>query len=331
MKNSILMLAFAGCISLTSCSDDEAGNNLSSDLTGTYELTSMTVPTSEDYDSDGDSNTNLVNEASCYNDSWISFHSDGTYNESYSYSATGTGGLTLECMTRTTQGTYTQNGNDIVTVPESGSGGSSSTYTFNAATHVLTRVENNGTYSGWDSANSVWTNLNGNVQIVLTKYTDDSNDNGNNDNDENNTNNESYTKLIGDFDLSAMIVATAQDLDNDGDSSTNLMNETNCYSASHITFNSNGTYTENSSYNILSSGTGVALTCNADVSTGYWYGHGNEIVTRNSVGVVSHFMLNTSNNTITSSDHNDNYATYNAVSHLYAMISGNVDYTYEKD
>ncbi|MES2545289.1 MAG: hypothetical protein V4548_10415 [Bacteroidota bacterium] len=332
MKNSLLMLAVVGCISLTSCNnDDENGsNNLTSDLTGTYELTSMTVPTSEDFDNDGDSHTNLVSEGSCYNDSWISFHSDGTYDESYSYSSMGSGGLTLECNTRTTSGTYTQNDDQIITVPEAGSGESTATYTFNAATHILTRTENNGDYSGWNQATSLWANLTGNLQIVLTKYTENENDNGNTDDDENNTDSTSHAELIGDFDLSAMIVGTAQDLNNDGTSSTNLMSESNCYSASHITFNSNGTYSENSSYNLIS-GSGLSLTCNSEIVTGTWSRHGNEIVTRSTTNVITHFMINTSNNTISSSDHNDNYATYNLASHLYAMLTGNVDYTYEKD
>src|SRR5688572_8228645 len=97
------LLALAGCLALASCSDDDnGGNDVSADLTGTYELTAVTTAQAHDYDNDGDSSTNLVLEGNCYNDSWISFHADGTYEEGYSYSMATNGGTEIECQTNVT-------------------------------------------------------------------------------------------------------------------------------------------------------------------------------------------------------------------------------------
>ncbi|HRN99833.1 MAG TPA: hypothetical protein PLA69_11085, partial [Flavobacterium sp.] len=118
-KIRITVMAMAACFSFYSCSDDDNDNgnqNLQNDLTGTYELSRMDAPTAQDFDNDGDSDTNLVNEGACYNSSWISFKSDGTYQQYLSWTTAAQGGATLDCESLMSSGTYTQSGSTVTTV-----------------------------------------------------------------------------------------------------------------------------------------------------------------------------------------------------------------------
>ena len=332
-KAQLFMLAVAGCFALTSCEKDDVSNDLNSDLKGTYELTSLIVPTEEDYDSDGDSNINLVMEGTCYNDSWISFHEDGTYDEESNSSTTTVGGLSLSCTSAESSGTYIQDGNMITTTRTSGSGTATATYNFDANSHTLSRTITGGIYSGWNSTTSLWTNMTANMQVTHTKYTNDDNDSGNNDNDDDNTDAASRAELVGNFDMTSMIVATAQDLDQDGDSSSNLTTESTCYSASNITFNEDGTYEEGISKNVISS-SGFSLSCNAEIILGTWSRNGDSVTTRHLSGTTtlsSHYMFDATSHLLTSSNANGQYPTYNSTTTLYTMATGNIDYTYTKD
>lgn len=331
------MLAAAGCLALTSCTsdDDTNGNaNVSAKLVGTYELTALTAPLTQDYDGDGDSSSNLVMEGNCYNNSWISFHSDGTYDEGYSSSIMGTGGLNLTCNSQTSSGTYTQNGNTITTTRTSGEGNANATYSFNSTAHTLTRTETNGTYAGWNALTSLWGNLTGNLQFTFTKYTDNDNDNGNTDEDEDNNNNNTVNAdLLGNFDLTAFVVGQAQDLDRDGDSSTNLTTETNCYGSSNITFNNDGTFDKTTSFSSIGN-TGLALECNTTTTHGRWTRNGNTVTTtQNNLGtnITTNYTFNTTAHTLSNTDSNGQYPTFNTVTSLFANLTGNVNYTFTKD
>ncbi|MGK4566268.1 hypothetical protein [Flavobacterium sp. 3HN19-14] len=340
MKKLPLLMFAAGCLAITSCSsDDDSGSNnngnVTADLVGTYDLTAATAASAQDYDGDGDSNTNLSLEGSCYNESWISFHNDGTYDESYTSSTTSEGGLSLDCQTKVSSGTYTQNGDTITTNRTSGtgSGSATATFTFNAAAHTLTRTDSNSSYSGWNAASSLWANLTGNLNLTFTKYTNNDNDNGNSDDDDDNVSTDGRAEIIGNFGLTALLTGSAQDLNNDGNSSTNLLTETNCYASSHITFNNDGTYTEESSSSSLLSSLGLALTCNSSTHTGTFIRNGNNIVTRMTSGsgtVTTNYTLNTENNTISRSDSSGSYPTFNSVTNLFAMTTGSLSYTFTK-
>lgn len=334
---TLLMFAAAGCLAVTSCaSDDDSGNNnVNSDLTGTYDLTAATAPTSQDYDGDGDSNTNLVLEGACYNESWISFHNDGTYDQGFTSSTTGQGGFSLDCNTEVSSGTYTQNGNTITTNRTSGSasGSATATFTFNSSSHTLTKNESNATYSGFNAASSIWANLTGNLQLTYEKYTNNDEDNGNSDNDEDNVDAAGMAEVIGNFGLTSLLTTTAQDLDDDGDSSTNLLSETDCYASSNIMFKSDGTYTEQSSNSALLSELGLALTCNTETHTGTFTRNGNKIITRMTSGsdtVTVNYTLDTETNTISRSDINGEYPSFNNATNIYSMVNGNLAYTFTK-
>ncbi len=334
MKNfRLYMLAAAGCLAITSCSSDDDNNNsnLNSDLTGTYELTSAITGQEQDYDGDGDSSVNLVSEGSCYNDSWISFHDDGTYDESYSYSTMGQGGVSLECHTDISAGTYTRNGNTITTTRTSGTGSANATYTFDAGAHRLSRVATNSSQSIFNMTTGLWATISSNLQLTFEKYTDDDNDNGATDDDTDNAGVSGSTEILGSFNLSSLVTGSAQDLDDDGDSSTDLTNETSCYSDSHIAFHNNGTYDETWSHSVLGN-LGTALECNTETTTGTWTRVGDKIFTRTSGNnsVTTSFDFDSDTHIISRSDSNGDYPSFNSVTNIFTMTSGNLDFEYTK-
>jgi hypothetical protein len=334
-----MMLAVAGSLAYTSCSNDDDNNNpnpiVNQNLTGAYQLTSANAPSEQDYDNDGDSSSNLTLEGACYNDSWISFHSDGTYDQGWHSSTASSNGLTLECQSQITSGTYTRNGNTIVTYVN-GDAEVSGTYTFDAATHTITQNNSNGTYSAWNAATSLWANVTGNIQLTYTKYTDDDDDNGASadtdgpNNDENNAN----FYLLGNFSLASYVVGSAQNLDGDGDSSTNLSTESSCYAQSYIVFYSNGTYERQINKSVLAN-LGVSLTCDVETTTGTWTRNGDTITThRTSSGSGSvdvNYTLNSTTHVLSGSDSNGDYPSFNTVTSLWAMVTGNVAYTFTKN
>lgn len=325
----------AGCLAFISCDsndDDNNNENLTDDLTGTWELSRMAVPNAQDYDNDGDSNTDLTLEGSCYNSSWISFREDGTYEQHSSFTTTADGGASLDCDMMVSSGTYTQSGNTVTTTRTSGEGSLNMTFTFDAENHTLTATENDGSYTGWNNATSLFTTLTGNLQMTFTKYTENEDDNGNGQDDDDNVNTSAMAEVVGNFDLSSYVVGNAQDLDNDGDTSTNLMTETNCYGASNITFNSDGTYEREWSQSILGN-LGTSLTCSTNTETGTWTRQGNRVITRHLSGdatVNTEFQLDSESNTM-QSEGDQQYPVYNAATSLYSMITGNVDLVYSKD
>jgi len=325
-KIQFYLLAAAGCVALNSCSEDDNGgnNNVSADLTGTYELTAATAGQAQDYDNDGDSSTNLVLEGNCYNDSWISFHSDGTYDEGMSHSTSTNGGTEIDCETSITSGTWTQNGNQVTTTSSSNV---TTTYSFNASAHTLTRSESNGHYVGWNSVSRIWANLTGNLQLTFEKYTDDDDDNGNGQDDDDNTNTEA--QVFGNFDLTAFIVGQAQDLDLDGDSSTNLANETDCYANSTLKFRSDGTYERNYSYSVLNLAN-LSLDCETTTTTGRFTRIGDEIFTRSSNGTVNGTFHLGANGKVTGTWENAEYPSYNSATQLWATLTGNANLEFDR-
>lgn len=329
MKNlNSLMLAAAGCLALASCSgdDDSTNNNVSSDLTGTYELTSQVAGSAQDYDGDGNSSTNLVTEGSCQAETWIQFMSDGTYRESSSQSVASNGGADINCETKISTGTYVQDGDEVTTTRTSGSGELTATFTFNADAHTLTRSDSDGRYSSFNTASQIWANVTGNLNLTFTKVSD-----GTSESDIENGS-DSNIGLLGNFGLTSFLVGNGQDLDNDGEESFDLTNETNCYTESNITFNSDGTYDEEFTKSILTS-TGLALECNTETRTGTYTRDGDEVTLTRATGsgnVNTVFDFNSATNTLSRRDNNGNYPSLNLLTSLFAMISGTVDLEYDK-
>lgn len=336
-KLNHLLLAAAGCLALVSCSKDDDNNPgqiVTENMTGSYELTSAYAPSEQDYDNDGDRSTNLVLEGSCYNDSWISFHEDGTYDQGYHSSTTAAGGQSLECNTEITSGTYTRNGSVIQTHVDGGTE-VTATYTYNATTHTLSGTDTTTSYAAWNAATSLWATLTGSVQLTYTKYTDNDDDNGASsdtdgpDGDDNNAN----LAAIGTFGLTSYIVAIAQDIDRDGDNSTNLATESVCYGDSNLTLNADGTYAQNTSTNVLAN-SGLSLTCNTETTTGTWTRLGNTITTHRtssgsgSVNVTYNF--DAAAHTLLRTESAGAYPNFNLATSIWSMVNGTVSTTYTR-
>ncbi len=327
MKNfKVYMFAVAGCLALTSCSDDDNGgsNNVSSDLVGTYKLSTMTAATAQDYDNDGDSSTNLALEGSCSNSSWISFHDDGTYDQSITRSTASSTGTSLDCETTVSSGTYTRNGDTITAVQTSGSANVSTTYMFNSTSHTISGMAQNASYAGWNATSNTWANLTGNLQVAFTKYTDNDEDNGNNIDADDNVN--ADASIFSKFNLTSYIVDQAQDYDLDGDSSTNLATEGSCYSSSTIEFKTDGTYEEKFNSTSFS---GLTLTCETSTKTGHYTRVGDRVITYNGNSNTS-FNLNTAGNILTGTNNNASYAGWNLVQNLWVSLTGNAEMSFTR-
>ncbi|AWI25216.1 hypothetical protein [Flavobacterium pallidum] len=335
MKNfKLYMLAAAGCLAMTSCSSDDdngSNNNVSDDITGTYELSAAVATQAQDYDGDGDTSTDLVTEGSCYNDSWISFHENGTYDESYSYSTMANGGVSLECHTEVSSGTYTRNGNTIHTTSTSGTVGVEASYVLDVSNHTLKRTAGNSTMTRFNENTALWAEATGSLQLVFKKYTDNDTDNGSTDDDTDNTSTSGMAEIMGNFGLDALIAGSAQDLDDDGNSSTDLTNEVNCYSDSHIMFHTNGTYEETRSRSVLGN-LNLSLDCDTETSTGTWTRVGNKVFTRSSGNASTRttFDLDSSTHILSRSESNGDYPSFNTLTNIFAMVSGNLKYEYQK-
>lgn len=334
-KIRITVMAMAACFSFYSCSDDDNDNgneNLQEDLTGTYELSKMDVPTAQDFDNDGDTSTNLVSEGTCYNSSWISFKSDGTYQQYVSWSTAAEGGATLDCESEMVSGTYTQTGNAVTTVQTSGGTDWSATYVFDAEAHTLSTTQLEGTYAGWNSVASLFTELTGNLELEFKKYTENENDNGTGQDDDSNVNGSAMASVTGDFDLNSFMVGAAQDLNGDGETSGNLVQETDCYGQSNLTLNTDGTFEQTWNY-VTITNLGTELSCESETRTGWWTRQGDSIILNHLSGtsnVASIFSFNANGETLTQVNNDWEYPGFNSVTSLFTMLSGTVDLTYAK-
>jgi hypothetical protein len=329
IRFSVLVL----CCAFFACDDDDNnsnGSNLDNDLTGTYELTRIAVPTAQDYDNDGDTDTNLVKEGECYNTSWISFKSDGTYQQFHSWTSVAENGATLDCNTQLSSGTYVQTGNTVVTTQTSGDMDLSTSYTFNASAHTLTATQAGGSYAGWNSVASIFAYLTGDLQLEFKKYTDNENDNGAGQDDDSNVNSNALSNVTGEYDLSSYLVGEAQDLNNDGESSTNLVSETTCYGQSTIDLNSDGTYEQTWSYASITN-LGTQLSCETETTTGWWTRQGDSIIlNRLSGGNVVGSSFSVGSNSLTQTNANWSYPTFNSALALFTSANGTVNLTYSR-
>jgi hypothetical protein len=169
--------------------------------------------------------------------------------------------------------------------------------------------------------------------MTYTKYTDNANDNGNGQSDSSNLDSSARAKLVGNFDLTSFIVGTALDLDNDGDSSDNLINESSCYASSKINFKNDGTFTKTKSFAVLGA-QNLTLQCDSEEITGTWTRVGDKVITRHVSGnanVSTEYDFNASSTVVSRSESNVQYPIFNIASALYGMVSGNVEYKYTKN
>jgi len=125
----IVLLLFAGLTMLMSCSDDDSNdNNTVIDIVGTWQLSSLSVESTNDYNGDGVANANLLEETQCSQSDQLVFNTDGTglmildtenilldaeqlpdnsYEYTFTCSSTGSNQIAI---------TWTQDGNTITVV-----------------------------------------------------------------------------------------------------------------------------------------------------------------------------------------------------------------------
>lgn len=162
-KLSILALAFAGCF-LGACSDDDGDNT--PDFVGTYELTAYTAPLPIDYDDDGDSSSNLLNESNCFANSTLTIRSNGTYTSRYNGISIANG-LSSCAATVETSGTWMRNGNTITTTPDGG--GLSMEWTFSDDDDdTLTTTMLAAEYPTFNPDTDLYSYATGNVTLTYT-------------------------------------------------------------------------------------------------------------------------------------------------------------------
>ena len=144
MKKVLSMMAIA--LMLISCgSDDDNVEESNASIVGTFLLTSSNSPFNDDYNGDGVTSTNLLDEVPCLANT-ITFNADSTYSNTQTELAIeidGSGNTSAGCDGPfTTTGTYSLNGtvltlNEETTTDPNGSGAD---IEFNDATTIVTQA-----------------------------------------------------------------------------------------------------------------------------------------------------------------------------------------------
>ena len=169
MKNlKFFLLAMAGCCALACDSDDDSNNN--SDVAGTYNLTAFNAPMSVDFDGNGTSSSNIMNESNCYANSKLVLNSDGSYT--LTDNSVNISGTTSNCGSQTTTGTWSRSGNTFTMNSGVGTNIVTTNYNYvkasgtNGAT--MTRTTTNGMYPSLNaSGNPQWSI--GTTNMVYTR------------------------------------------------------------------------------------------------------------------------------------------------------------------
>lgn len=113
MKTLQTLFLAAAAISFAACSDDDNDNNGNNtpDLQGVYELTSLKVAESVDFNMDGIASDNLVDESICYDGGHITLNADNTFTAQFKSV------LILEqaeCIEEAGAGTWSVSGNSVI-------------------------------------------------------------------------------------------------------------------------------------------------------------------------------------------------------------------------
>ncbi len=166
-KLKFVLLAVAGCFALACDDDRETGNR---DITGTYDLTAFNTPMAIDYDGDGISSTNMINESRCYDDARITINRDGTYFLEDAY--VGINGATTFCDLRIIKGTWTRSGNSLTTTSDLADDIVVTNYVFTTengmSKNTMTAISN-ANYPSRNGSGNPQSSF-GSVNVVYTKH-----------------------------------------------------------------------------------------------------------------------------------------------------------------
>lgn len=161
-----ILFSLAATAFFSSCSSDDDNNDNSNDAAaGTYNLTAVIAPLAVDYNQDGTSSENLMQESPCYLDSHIKLEQDMTYTSTYSYVLPE---LESTCYSEESFGTWEQEGNTIIITDASmGNNELTTIYTLNEDDTLVILLQNS-TYPDRDeSGHAIYST--GDVQLVYTK------------------------------------------------------------------------------------------------------------------------------------------------------------------
>jgi hypothetical protein len=117
MKKIFLLVICAGLAAVSCSHDDDKGTNTdpSLDLVGVYRMTAWNAPVAVDYDGNGISSANLMNETPCFNNSQISINADKTFSFTYNSVAIDTiSGST--CHSLNSVGNWVRHGNTVTII-----------------------------------------------------------------------------------------------------------------------------------------------------------------------------------------------------------------------
>ncbi|RZJ66306.1 MAG: hypothetical protein EOO50_10260 [Flavobacterium sp.] len=146
--------------------------------------------------------------------------------------------------------------------------------------------------------------------------------------DDDGNNNNQNADIVGTYRMTAFNSPTAIDYDDDGDSSVNMMTESDCYNNTVMTLNEDGTFT--STYNGVGISSGVSSCASSVNSSGTWTRTGNTIATTTTAGGsgTNSWTWNSSGTTLSRTQANAQYPSINATTGDFEYGTGNVGYTY---
>jgi len=123
MKNLRILAMTALAITFGACSSDDNNddNNNSGSIEGTYELREFNTSVPTDFDEDGQTSTNQVEESSCYDDVQISLRSDNTFTYTIGYISVNPDGSDT-CTEYEVDGTWSTTNNTLTATYENTEG-----------------------------------------------------------------------------------------------------------------------------------------------------------------------------------------------------------------
>jgi len=139
----VCTLAIAG-LGFTSCSDDDnESNNDSTRIDGSYNLVEVNTSAQTDFDMDGDSHINQMEESECYKNGKLELRSDDTFTYVVTDILIGTDGTAGCANSETYTGIYTKQAasnptNALITITYANSNGATVTRSFEKIGNELT-------------------------------------------------------------------------------------------------------------------------------------------------------------------------------------------------
>lgn len=165
MKKLPYIILFTLFAMLSSC-DDKGQNFDHSHVIGSYLMTEWNAPVPIDFNQDGESSRNLMEESSCYDGSMLTIRDDGTFTKTYKYLHIENG--TIICETENRYGTWSRTGDRLTLTWDIETGQMSDSYNYGEVNDILTRTIEDTHYPSFDE-NGQPVYETGHVNLVFSK------------------------------------------------------------------------------------------------------------------------------------------------------------------